>query len=289
MEEHKPVLVKEVLQFLAVEAGKRFIDATLGGGGHTEAILQNRGEVLGIEQDPKALERACKRLQACSGSYKLVQGNFADIGKIAQGTCFDKVDGILFDLGFASFQVDDPRYGLSFREEGPLDMRLDPNLGATAADLVNGLPENELYKLFKEAGEEKYARAIANAIVRRRTLAPFKTTRDLAGLVKEMVHLVSHIHPATKVFMALRIAVNSELENLKSALPQAVELLKGGGRLAVISFHSGEDRIVKDFLKEQAAGGILKILTKKPVVSTTDEVEANPRARSAKLRAAEKK
>lgn len=306
MEEHKPVLVKEILEFLDVRRGKQslslrdkgYIDATVGGGGHLEVILQKGGEVLGIEQDPKALERAERRLSACSGVFRLVQGNFADIGKIAQGVGFDKVDGILFDLGFASFQVDDPKYGLSFQEEGPLDMRLDPNLGVTAADLVNGLPENELYKLFRETGEEKHSRAIANAIVRRRVIAPFKTTEELAELVEGLYQKTGNwklatgnyrrLHPATKVFMALRIAVNSELDNLKEALPQAVELLKTGGKLLVISFHSGEDRIVKDFLNEARTRGILKVLTKKPVVPTVSEIEANPRARSAKLRVAER-
>lgn len=294
MEEHKPVLVKEVLEYLDVRRGKRYIDATVGGGGHTEAILQKGGAVLGIEQDPKALEHAERRLSACSGVFRLVQGNFADIRRIAQGAGFNKADGILFDLGFASFQVDDPKYGLSFAKEGPLDMRLDPNLGVTAADLVNGLPENELYELFKEIGEEKYARAMARAICRRRSVAPFKATRDLAGVVEEIVSKKERgirgirrkkIYPATKVFMALRIAVNSELDNLKEALPQAVDLLKVGGKLAVISFHSGEDRIVKEFVRTSR---VLKELTKHPVRPTEQEIEENPRARSAKLRGAER-
>lgn len=296
MKEHKPVLVKEVIDFLDVRSGKRYIDATLGGGGHTEAILQKSGEVLGIEQDPKALERAERHLSACSGVFRLVQGNFADIERIAKGAGFDKVDGILFDLGFASFQVDDPKYGLSFQEEGPLDMRLDPNLGVTASDLVNSLVENELYKLFKEVGEEKHARAVALAVVSRRGVTPLKTTGDLARVVEEVVSgerwirgvRRKEIHPATRVFMALRIAVNSEPENLKSALPQAVDLLKVGGRLAIISFHSGEDRIVKNFMRAGVVDGMLRDITKHPIRPTEAEIQGNPRARSAKLRVAEK-
>lgn len=294
METHVPVLRKEVLYFLKPKAGARFIDSTVGGGGHTEAFLANGAEVLGIDQDPTAVEFVRRRFKAYPNVFKVVQGNFSTLAKIASKEGKTQVDGILFDLGFSSFQIDDPKYGLSFNVEAPLDMRLDPKLGVTAADLVNSLSENELYKLFKEVGEEKFSRAISRAIVRRRRVKPFRTTVELAGLVEEEYRGHERgegwrrkIHPATKVFMALRIAVNLEFENLKSALPQAVSLVRKGGRLVVISFHSGEDRIVKKFFKEQERMELLKILTKKPMIPDSSEIKSNPRARSAKLRAVE--
>lgn len=291
MQIHTPVLVKEVLYFLDVRPGRRFIDATVGGGGHTEAILKEEGEVLGIDQDPKSLEFAKRRLeQACpQGVFKLTPGNFSRLSEIAKAEGFRSIDGILFDLGFASFQIDDPSRGLSFTKEGPLDMRLSPDLGVTAADLLNALPERKLYQLFSEFGQENRARAVARAVVRRRTLKPFQTTGQLRELVEEVYGgPAGKIHPATKVFMALRIAVNQELENLEKALPQTLGLLRKGARLVVISFHSGEDRGVKDFLKSQERAESLKILTKKPIVPSEQEVRENPRSRSAKLRAAEK-
>lgn len=290
MEKHKPVLLKEILYFLDARPGRRFIDATVGGGGHTEAILKLGGEVLGIDASPVALRLAGEELKK-EKSISLVQGNFADIGRIAKQEGFGKVDGILFDLGVASFQLDNPSLGFSFRTEGPLDMRIDPSLGVCASDLVNALPERELYELFSQVGQEKHALEIARAIISARSLKPFEKTGELAHLIEEIYggrQNVSRIHPATRVFMALRIAVNLEFENLKAALPQAVELLKPGGRLAVVSFHSGEDRIVKHFLKGEEKKGIAKILTKKPVVPSETEVQENPKARSAKMRAAEK-
>lgn len=298
-------MVKEVLYFLDVRTGRRFIDATVGGGGHTEAILKLGAEVLGIDISPKALRLAEERIrQTCPvPKVRLVQGNFRDIRRIVQNAGFGRVDGILFDLGVASFELEDPSLGLSFMKVGPLDMRLSPELGVTAADLVNSLPENELAKLFYETGQEKLAGQIAHAIVSARTVAPFKTTGELAGLVEDVyrknvkrktknverfAYRVSRLHPATRVFMALRIAVNLELENLKAALPQALELLKPGGRLVVISFHSGEDRIVKQFFKDEEKKGAARLLTRKPVVPSKAEIEENPRSRSAKLRAIER-
>lgn len=289
MEEHKPVLLKEVLYFLDAKPGKRYIDATVGGGGHTEAILKRGGEVLGIDQDPRALEKARRHLaKACpQGVYKLVQGNFSSLAKIASEKNWSGVYGVLFDLGFASFQVDDPSYGLSFDKEGPLDMRLDPKLGVTAADLVNALGENELYKLFRETAQEKRARAIARAVVRARTVKPIRTTGELRKLVEEVYRWErKDIHPATRVFMALRIAVNSEFENLEKGLSQARQLLHTQGRLVVISFHSGEDRIVKNFVRDSQRRGLLQTLSKKPVRPSETEISKNPRSRSARLRAA---
>lgn len=307
MEYHIPVLLKEVLYFLDVGPGKRFIDATVGGSGHTEAILQSGGEVLGVDISPVALRLAEERIKkACPvPKVRLVQGNFKDILQIAQNAGFKKVDGILFDLGIASFQLAQPSLGLSFMRDGPLDMRLDPTLGVQARDLVNSLPEDKLYELFYEIGQEKRALEIAHAIVSARSVAPFKKTGELARLIEEIyggrqnakrktqngkrfTYHVSRLHPATRVFMALRIAVNLEFENLNRALPQALELLRPGGRLTVISFHSGEDRIVKQFFKEEEKKKMIKILTKKPIIPSSAEIEENPRARSAKLRVGEK-
>lgn len=291
---HIPVLVKEVIDYLKVGPGKKYIDTTVGGGGHTEAILAQGGEVLGIDQDPNSLEMAEKRLLTCPGAqsflhpqrcFKLVRGNFANLQQIASENDFRPVDGILMDLGFASFQMEDARYGLSFTREGPLDMRLDPNLGVTARDLVNTLPEEQLYGLFRIFGEEPKAREIAREIVRTRKSKPFETTRDLAGLVKRAARgRQGKIHPATRIFQALRIAINSEIANLEAALPQAFDLLNDNGRLVVISFHSGDDRIVKIFFKGLEKEGVAKVLTKKPVLPSLDEISNNPRSRSAKLR-----
>lgn len=298
MMEHTPVLLQEVLRLLDVKPGRKYIDSTVGGGGHTEAIAKEGTRVLGIDQDPRSLEIAKKHLlsrfdrearRACPGVFKLKTGNFRNLAKIASDEHFTRVDGVLFDLGFASFQMADPERGLSLRAEGPLDMRLDPTLGVTAADLLNALPEVELYKLLKEVGEEPKARSITRAIVSRRRLVPFRTSADLTSLI-ENIYLGGRmkIHPATRVFMALRIAVNSEFENLKMALPQALDLIKKGGRMVVISFHSGEDRIVKNAFRDWEKQGKVSILTPKPVVPSEKEKLKNPRARSAKLRAMEK-
>lgn len=289
---HTPVLLSETLELLNVKPGKRYIDATLGGGGHTLEILNLGGEVLGIDQDPESVKIAQSYLQARPDNFKLINQNFSKIENVSQKEGFEQVDGILFDLGFASFQMDNPSYGLTFRKDGPLDMRLDPTLGVTASDLVNSLPEKHLANLFHEYGDEPKSKQIARRIVTERALKPFSQTLELANLVESVYnHLprakrhMPSIHPATLVFQALRIAVNLELENLKSALPQAVKLLNKGGRIVVISFHSGEDRIVKNFLSTRLD---LKVLTDKPITAGKSEVKNNPRARSAKLRGAEK-
>ncbi|TSC90476.1 MAG: 16S rRNA (cytosine1402-N4)-methyltransferase [Microgenomates group bacterium Gr01-1014_5] len=293
---HLPVMLTEVVSLLGIKPGKKYIDSTVGGGGHTEAILKKGGEVLGIDQDPTSLAEARKRLlarfgevaetrQACPDVFRLVRGNFANLQKIASEEDYCPVNGILFDLGFASFQMDNPERGLSLSKDGPLDMRLDPDLGVTAADILNVLPEGQLYKLIKEVGEADNAWSLTRAIVARRRLEPFTHTRDLASLIERLTGYRGKIHPATKVFMALRIVVNSEFENLQMALPQALDLVKSGGRIVVVSFHSGEDRIVKDTFREWENFGKVKILTNKPVVPSTLEILNNPRSRSAKLRA----
>lgn len=219
----------------------------------------------------------------------LVNSNFTHLHKVAKENGFDSVDGIIFDLGFASFQMDDPERGLSFSASGPLDMRLDPSLGVKAWDLINGLSERELERLFRELGDETHARPIARAIVKARSQSPINTTDELRQIVERVFFKTkSSIHPATRIFMALRIAVNTEIENLSLVLPQALSLLKAGGRLAIISFHSGEDRIVKRFFLESEKQGIGRVLTDKPIKPEQEEIISNPRSRSGLLRVFEK-
>lgn len=293
-QDHTPVLLREVVDFLDVGSGKRYIDATVGGGGHTCAIISKGGIVLGLDQDPGSLEIAQRRLEArfdeSPGVFTLVRSNFSKIKEVANVHGFSALDGVLFDLGFASFQVEDASRGLSFMKDGPLDMRLDPRLGVTAADLVNSLPERQLVQLFQEYGEEPKSKTIARAIVSARRREPFQTTKQLADLIQSVVHVgyKRRIHPATRVFQALRIAVNSELESVKEGLVGAFELLKPGGRMAVITFHSGEDRIVKDQFREWSDRKLATLLTKKPIVPTEQESRENPRSRSAKLRVVER-
>ncbi|MCS6889245.1 MAG: 16S rRNA (cytosine(1402)-N(4))-methyltransferase RsmH [Chloroflexus sp.] len=279
---------------MAPRPGGRYLDATVGGGGHALAVLQAAqpgGMLLGIDADPDALAATAERLAEAGLRQQAVlrHGSFADLAALATEAGFTAVDGILFDLGVSSYQLDTPERGFSFAADGPLDMRLDPTQGLTAADLVNRLSERELADILFQYGEEHAARRIARAIVERRRAQPFLRTADLAAVVARAVggrH--GRIHPATRTFQALRIAVNQELDRLAAALPQAVALLAPGGRLAVISFHSLEDRIVKQFLRTEAAGETprLALITKKPVVASDAEVAANPRARSAKLRVA---
>ncbi len=296
---HTPVLLKEVLEYLKVKKGEKYIDATVGGGGHAEAILKLGGEILGIDCDPEAIKAAREHLsQACpsarvsSGdlggqcaSWRLAQGNFSQLGGMAKRQGFDPVAGILFDLGVSSHQLENLERGFSFQSDAPLDMRMDPSLSVTAADLINGLNKGELNELFSQLAQEKHSRRLADALVSARRVKPVRTGRELADLAIKTLGRKGKLHPATRIFQALRIAVNDELNNLKKALPQAVELLKPEGRLVVISFHSGEDRIAKQFFKGEEK---LRVLTKKPVRPTEEEIKVNPRSRSAKLRAGEK-
>ncbi len=306
---HMSVLPAEVLAGLQPQPGGVFIDGTLGGGGHALALLhasQPGGRLLGIDADPDALQSVQQRFSvfACAGvaasAYTLLHGNFASIGTLARAYGFADVDGVLFDLGVSSYQLDTPERGFSFLADAPLDMRLDPTQGSSAADLVAELDATALADLIFRYGEERFSRRIARRIVERRRERPIETTGDLADLVMRSMPARggrSRIHPATRTFQALRIAVNDELAHLEEALPQAVDLLRPGGRLAVISFHSLEDRIVKQFMRaESGYGGSeaadqpvrLRILTKKPIVPGAAELAANPRSRSARLRIAEK-
>lgn len=282
---HEPVLLKEVLGFLSPQPGKLIVDATVGTGGHAEALLAQGAKVIGIDQDPESLALARDRLKDFGEKFQPVRGNFRKLQEILGELGITKVDGVLFDLGLSSLHLSRAERGFSFQHDGPLDMRMDPDNPVTAADLVNGLPERELVRVLREYGEERHAERIAREIVRNR---PIRSTGELARLVARCYPPGNYrIHPATRTFQALRIAVNDELSALREALPQAVELLSPGGVLCVIAFHSLEDRIVKRFLREEARAGRLKLLTKKPVRPSPEEVARNPRSRSARLRAAQ--
>jgi 16S rRNA (cytosine1402-N4)-methyltransferase len=295
---HTPVLLAEVLNGLAPRSGGRYLDGTLGGGGHAAAVLEAcapNGRLLGIDADPAALVAAGARLAAFGERVTLAHGNFRDIRRLARENSFEQIDGVLLDLGVSSHQLDTPERGFSFAADAPLDMRLDPTSGATAADLVNDMPENELADLIFRYGEERGSRRVARFIAEARRKRPIERTLELADVVaRALGGRHGKIHPATRTFQALRIAVNRELESLETALPQAVELLAPGGRIAIIAFHSLEDRIVKLFFRaESGYGGSdqparIQIITKKPIEASEQEARANPRSRSAKLRVAEK-
>ena len=299
--EHIPVLLAEVLAAGRVRPGQRWIDGTFGRGGHSRALLEKGAWVLGLDQDSEA-EGAARTLKAVwSDNFEWKQRNFKELKTCAMEHGWDGVDGVLLDLGVSSPQLDAPERGFSFRAEGPLDMRMDRSKGATAADLVNEFPESELSRIFYEYGGEREARRVARALVARRTRAHFCTTTDLASFVAETLphRRAGGIHPATKVFQALRIAVNREREALLAALPQAMEIMKPGGVLAVISFHSGEDRAVMQFMRERASEWLETPKHPTPVRNPAhhlrnmkrylpgqEEIEKNPRARSARLRVA---
>ena len=304
---HVPVLLKEAIDFLAVRRGGTYIDATVGLGGHSLEIAKRLGapgHLIGLDKDPKALEIARERLESVVGRRSLVvgqeqdqqldwptvelrHGSFADLANDERRTTKDKIDGILADIGVSSLQFGDPARGFSFQAEGPLDMRMNPMSELTAEQVVNQIDERELADLIYEFGEERRSRRIARAIVRSR---PILTTAQLAAVISTAARSMKHerIHPATRTFQALRIFVNRELDDLRKLLEAAPQLLKTGGRLVVISFHSLEDRIVKDAMREGAKLGQYRLLTKKPVTASDEEIGRNPRARSAKLRAAER-
>ena len=286
---HRSVLLKELLDALEVKKGKWYLDATLGDGGYTLEILRLGGKVVGIDVDPEALERARKRLQGAGYSneqdFKLIQGNFRDLKNLLQTDTESKFAGALFDLGVSSLQLESPERGFSFGKDGPLDMRMDPNLGIQALDFVNRLSRKELYELFKNLGEEKYSRRLADALVRTREVNLFQTTKQLADFIERVVGgREGKIHPATKVFQALRIAVNDELNTLKEGLSRVKDFIKKDGCILVISFHSLEDRIAKFTFREWEDKSLGKVITDKPIIPTKEELDSNPRSRSAKLR-----
>lgn len=307
--QHVSVLPAEVLTFMAPRPGGIYVDGTVGGAGHTEQILRASapdGLVLGFDRDAEAIKAATERLAPYKERVRLFQRNFAGLAETLAELKIDKIDGLLLDLGVSSHQLDSAERGFSFQQDAPLDMRMDSDSGSTAAELVNTLPERELERIFREYGEERWARRIAAFIVRARQEAPIETTLQLTDLIKGAIPKAmweERLHPATRTFQALRIAVNEELSSLEQGLAAGAGMLSPGGRLVVISFHSLEDRIVKNTLRRLAQGCTcpknlprcacgnvpqVKVLTGKPVMAGSAELATNPRARSAKLRAAER-
>ncbi len=301
---HQPVLYKEIIHALQPQAGGRYVDGTLGAGGHARGILEASapdGQLLGLDIDPQALAIARRYLAPYEHRIHLAQASYTSLSTQLALRQWDAVDGIVLDLGASSMQFDMPERGFSFLQDAPLDMRFGPHIPQTAADLVNKYSERELADLIYQYGEERESRKIARAIVKAR---PIHTTRELVAAIESVSpRRGDRVHPATRPFQALRIAVNDELTSIEEVLPQAAAALKPGGRLAVISFHSLEDRIVKDFFREQSRDLInppyeriyeverkatLKEVHRKPIVPSEEEIKDNPRARSAKLRIAEK-
>ncbi len=288
---HRPVLLDEVLNYLRPKPGQVILDATLGGGGHTKAILgrmEGKGLFLGIDQDEEAIRRVETQIGP-STNVILTKLNFSELDQFLSKYEVKKLDAVLFDLGVSSFQLDSPKRGFGFMKEGPLDMRMDLESHKAAKDFVNDLSQQELQDLFFKYGEERKAKEIARKIVASRRQKPFSTTTQLRELVRSCYpRRPFRIDPATRVFQALRIAVNNELKNLEQGLDKAIGYLACGGRIAVISFHSLEDRIVKHRFRREAGEGHFEILTKKVVRPTEEEMAANPRSRSAKLRVGER-
>lgn len=323
---HKSVLLEEAVEALGLKEGMTVVDATLGGGGHSKEILGkigNSGKLIAFDWDREAIERFVEKITngefqisnepnrisdkiLSIGNVFLVNESFANIGEVLDSLKIKKIDAIVADLGISSDQLDDARRGLSFQQDAELDMRLDRSKELTAEFIINKYSEDDLKRIIFEYGDEKFAGRIANAIVRSRELMPIKSTKELVQAIVSAIpdkYRHGRIHPATKTFQALRIEVNGELDAIKAFIPQAIDLLAKGGRLAIISFHSGEDAIVKSIMREYARGCIcppelpicrcfneakIKLTTKKPIVPGTEEIESNVRSRSAKLRVAEK-
>lgn len=307
---HTPVLLKEVIDLLNIQDGFKMVDATAGGGGYIKEVINTNpsARILAIDLDQTTLDKL-KTEFAKSGldqKVKLVAGNFADLDQIVEENNFDNLDAVLLDLGFSSLQLDDPQRGLSFQAHGPLDMRFNQSQRLTASEVLNTYPETKLNKIFTEYGEETFSKKITFKIILQRQTSPFTSTDQVFDVIKNSLpKSVRHkaADSARRIFQAIRIEVNNELENLKKVLPKAVGALKVGGRLLVISFHSLEDRIVKQYFVEQSKGCVcppefpvcictkaskLKVLTRKPIIAKDEEININPRSRPAKLRAAEK-
>jgi len=290
---HVPVLLKEVIEYLDPHAGENFIDCTLGFAGHSKAILEKNGpsgKVLGIEWDEEKLKTKNEKLKT-EERLIVVNDSYANLKEIVGRENFQPVNGILLDLGMSSWDLEESGRGFSFQKDEPLDMRYSKNQDLTAQEIINKWPEQKLAEIFRDYGQERFARNIAKKVVDIRHQQPIETTFQLVEAIRKGFprgYRFGKGHFATKTFQALRIAVNDELGNLRSVLPQAIEVLAKGGRLAVISFHSLEDRVVKNFFKEEQQKNTIKILTKKPLAPSLAETQKNPRARSAKLRAAVK-
>lgn len=293
---HTPVMLREVLEYLDLEPPDTIVDATLGTAGHSEEILKRilpGGGLIGIDRDQDSLSVARKRLSEFESACKFIRGNFVDLDILLAGLGIEKVDGILFDLGISSFQLQDSARGFSFQNEGPLDMRMDRDSYISAYDLINNLNEDELSNLLWNFGEERWHNRIARVLVKQRQRQPIATTVELADIVSKSIPLKYRcrhyrIHPATRTFQAVRIAVNREIEILEAAVVKAIAALKEKGRICVISFHSLEDRVIKHAFRKAEAEGSITILTPKPLTPAQSEVLTNPASRSAKLRAAER-
>jgi 16S rRNA (cytosine1402-N4)-methyltransferase len=287
---HVPVMVHEALEFLNLRPDGTYIDATLGGGGHSEAILRSLkgGKLLGVDQDPEMVRQALERLTPVDGRFLVLEGNFAEIDRLHAASGLPLADGMLADLGISSIQLEHGSRGFSFDRPGPLDMRMDPRSSPTAAELVNQTRERDLADLIFHLGEERHSRRIARAITAAR---PIQSTTSLAQVVMRAIPFRAgrhHIHPATRTFLALRLAVNRELDNLIQFLAKALSVLSPQGRLVIMSFHSLEDRLVKQAFRRWRSEGLARILTLKPLRPSKEEARTNPRSRSARLRAAEK-
>ena len=306
---HIPVLYREIMEIMAPKAGETFVDCTLGGGGHSKGFLERTapdGRLIGIDQDLEALAAAKKNLAQFGERVRYIHSNYENLSEILAAEAPEGVDGILFDIGVSSHQLDDAERGFSYMHDAPLDMRMDQTRDFSAYEVVNRYSEDELYRIIREYGEENWAKRIAQFIVEKRKIKAIETTGELVEVIKAAIPKKARMdgsHPAKRTFQAIRIEVNSELEVLEKTIEQAVKNLKKGGRLGIISFHSLEDRIVKEKFKYLAAKCIcppempicccnkvaeVKILTKKPVVAQADELESNSRAKSAKFRAVEK-
>lgn len=301
---HRPVLYQETIQYLTAKHAKRFLDCTAGAGGHSEGLLRESSpdsELIALDLDPTAIALSQERLKPFGNRAKVIKASYLEAPQVLQAQGWNGVDGILMDLGVSSMQFDQAERGFSFRFDAPLDMRFDPHKGQSAADLVNSLSESDLAQIIWEYGEEKFSRRIAKAIVQAR---PLYTTFELADLVRKAVGKTREQQdPATRTFQALRIAVNDELNVISQAVPSLIELLQTNGRIAIISFHSLEDRIVKNVFRQESTDCIcppeklicdcghvatVKVLTKRPITASEDELQTNPRSRSARLRIAQK-
>lgn len=302
-------MLKETIEMLKPAPGKIIVDATLGGGGHSGAILEKimpGGRLIGLDRDRESLERAKERLAPYEGSFQLLKANFRDLGEVLKQCGVRETDGILFDLGVSSHQLDSPQRGFAYRYDGPLDMRMDREIEETAAELINRLDRGELASLFRRYGEEKWAGRIASLIVQRRRKEPIRQSGELVAIIRDAIPAAARRrggHPAKRVFQALRIAVNDELNSLREGLTQGISTLKPGGRIAVMAYHSLEDRLVKETFAASskrcvcppglpicACGvvSVLRVLTRKPMLPSTEELEINTRAKSARLRVAER-
>lgn len=293
---HIPVMLNEAINYLNLSPGKIAVDTTMGTGGHSKVILERilpGGRLIGIDRDAESLAVSRERLREFSGSCDFIHGNYADIDTILKGLNIKKVDAILFDLGISTFQLADPDRGFSFQNEGPLDMRMDKDSYICAYDLINNLNEEEISTILRNFGQERWHNRIAHLLVQEREKQPISTTTQLANIVIRSIpgrfrHSHYRIHPATRTFQAVRIAVNRELEILELALNKAIAALGKGGRIVVISFHSLEDRVAKWTFRKAQTDGLINIITPKPLIPRQEEIENNPSSRSSKLRVAER-